>query len=54
MEVLNKNGLLSEGSNGGVYSFVTDSKKSFQKVITKALTPEINISIKSINRIDIG
>ena len=54
MEVLNKNGLLSEGSNGGVYSFVTDSKKSFQKVITKALTPEMNISIKSINRIDIG
>jgi len=54
MENLNKNGLLSEESNGRVYSFVTDSKQSFQKVITKALTPEINISIKSINRIDIG
>ena len=54
MEVLNKNGLLSEESNGGVYSFVTDSKQSFQQVITKALTPEINISIKSITRIDIG
>ena len=54
MEILNKNGLRSEDPNGGVYSFVTDSKESFQKVITKALTPEINISIKSINRIDIG
>ena len=54
MEILNKNGLRSEDSNGGVYSFVTDSKESFQKVITKAMTPEINISIKSINRIDIG
>ena len=54
MEILNKNGLHSEDSNGGVYSFVTDSKESFQKVITKAMTPEINISIKSINRIDIG
>ena len=54
MENMNKNGLRSEDSNGGVYSFVTDSKESFQKVITKALTTEINISIKSINRIDIG
>ena len=54
IEILNKNGLRSEDSNGGVYSFVTDSKESFQKVITKAMTPEINISIKSINRIDIG
>ena len=54
MEILNKNGLRSEDSNGGVYSFVTDSKESFQKVITKAMTPEISIKIKSINRIDIG
>ena len=54
IEILNKNGLRSEDSNGGVYSFVTDSKESFQKVITKAMTPEINIKIKSINRIDIG
>ena len=54
IKILNKNGLRSKDSNGGVYSFVTDSKESFQKVITKAMTPEINISIKSINRIDIG
>ena len=54
IDVLNKNGILSEESDGEVHSFVTDSKQSFQKVITKALTPEINISIKSINRIDIG
>ena len=54
MDVLKKNGILSEESNGEVHSFVTDSKQSFQKVITKALTPEINISIKSITRIDIG
>ena len=54
MDVLKKNGILSEEANGGVSSFVTDSKQSFQKVITKALNPEINIGIKSINRIDIG
>ena len=54
MDVLKKNGILSEEANGVVSSFVTDSKQSFQKVITKALNPEINISIKSINRIDIG
>ena len=54
MDVLKKNGILSEEFYGGVHSFVTDSKQSFQKVITKALNPEINISIKSINRIDIG
>jgi len=54
MDVLKKNGILSEESNSGVHCFVTDSKQSFQKVITKALTSEINISIKSINRIDIG
>ena len=54
MGVLNKNSNHSEESNGEVHSFVTDSKQSFQKVITKALTPEFNINIKSINRIDIG
>ena len=54
MGVLNKNSNYSEESNGEVHSFVTDSKQSFQKVITKALTPEFNINIKSINRIDIG
>ena len=54
IDLLNKNDILSKESNGVVHSFVTDSKQSFQKVITKALIPEINISIKSINRIDIG
>ena len=35
MDVLKKNGILSEEANGGVSSFVTDSKQSLQKVITK-------------------
>ena len=54
MGVLKENEILSGESHGEVHSFITDSKQSFQTVITKALTPEFNISIKSINRIDIG
>ena len=54
MGVLKENEILSGEPHGEVHSFITDSKQSFQTVITKALTPEFNISIKSINRIDIG
>ena len=53
MIVLKENKILSGESYGEVHSFITDSKQSFQTVITKALTPEFNINIKSINRIDI-
>ena len=54
MDILNKNKISSMETSGGVYSFITDSKKSFEKVIDKALTPAINIKIKTIKRIDIG
>lgn len=54
LDLLNKNRILSDKSNGEIHSFVTDSKRSFDRVITKVLKPLISINIKSIERIDIG
>lgn len=51
---LKENGLLSDLDHGEVHSFVTDSKESFEKIVTRSLSPIFDIAISSTNRIDIN
>lgn len=51
---LKENRLLSNRVKGEVHSFVTDSKKSFEEIVTKSLYPVFDIGISSTTRIDIN
>ena len=53
LERLSKDKILSNRSEGELYSFVTDSTESFKKAITRSLLPAIDIITGPIKRIDL-
>ena len=53
LERLSKDKILSNKSEGELYSFVTDSTESFKKAITRSLLPAIDIITGPIKRIDL-
>jgi len=51
--ILNENLLVSDNKKGKIYSFVTDSKNEFEKVIKKSLAQLFKIDITSTTLIDL-